>query len=254
MAEPAEDDRLLTAFLDGELPLDEMDGVAKRLASEPELTARLAALRTAGDILPSAFSVALSEAPRTNMSAKLALATKVAAPRRVHENWRAAAAAAVLAFLAGLAASHFFSRVGSPETESWRQSVAEYMSLYTSASFPTQDEATLRSELSALSKSVGVNLSPSDLRYGSFALRNGTLLQFEGAPLVQIGYVADGKPAAYCIIRNGEPDAAPTRTHLGDFNVVSWAKGGRGFMVLSAASADQLDAFAQSLREHTAVN
>jgi anti-sigma factor RsiW len=252
MADPAED-ALLTAYLDGELSPDEVAAVASRLANEAGLRARLEELREGEVALRSAFTGALSEAPREAMTARLARATRRRAPAWVPEHWRRAAAVAILAFMAGLAVSRFLYS-GPPETESWRQSVAEYMALYTPASFAPRDEATLRDELAALSKSIGVELSQENLSVGALAPRGGVLLQFNGAPLVQIGYVLDDAPAAFCIIRNGEPDAAPKRRRLGDFNVVSWAKAGRGFMVLSAVRAGRLDDLAGPLQDRFAFN
>jgi anti-sigma factor RsiW len=255
MADPAEDDLLLTAFLDGELSPDERQAMATRLASDPSLRARLEELRQGEVILQSAWGAALAAAPQANMAARLTMATKKSAARRqLPGNWLRAAAIAAVAFIAGVAASRLPPPAESPEQESWRDSVAEYMQLYTAASFPQRDEATLRSELSALSQSVGVDLSDSNLRYGPFAPRSGVLLQFKGAPLAQIGYVADGEPAAFCIIRDGEPDAPLTRGRLGGFNVISWAKSGRGFMFVSAAPAERLDEFARSLHDRTAIN
>jgi anti-sigma factor RsiW len=72
MAEPTEDDLLLTAFLDGELPRDEQEAVATRMTSEPKLRARLEELRRGQVILQSALVAVLAEAPRANMTAKLA--------------------------------------------------------------------------------------------------------------------------------------------------------------------------------------
>ncbi len=254
MADPVEDDLLLTAFLDGELPPDEHGALTARLLSEPQLRARLEELRGGGAVLRAGLDAALGEAPKANMAAKLARTPKSRNRPGYWGRWARAAAIAAIAFVAGFVASRVLSPASSPEEESWRDSVAEYMSLYTSASFAPRDPEMLRSELDALSRSVGVDLSESNLRHGPIAPRSGILLQFHGAPLAQIGYVIDGQPAAFCIIRDGEPDAAPTRARVGDFSVVSWAKSGRGFMVLSAAPADRIADLARSLQDRATVN
>ncbi|HXT09811.1 MAG TPA: hypothetical protein VN715_23130 [Roseiarcus sp.] len=249
MADPVED-TLLTAFLDGELSANEVEAVAGRLSNEPALRARLEVLQAGEVVLRSAFAVALGQARRDNMAAKMAHTTKKAA---IAMNWRRAAALAAIAFVAGLGASRVLTP-HSREAENWRQSVAEYMTLYTPATFAPRDEASLRSELAVLSNSVGVDLSAPNLRLGSLTPRSGVLLQFQGAPLAQIGYVVDGAPTAFCVIRDGEPDAPQARARLGAFNVVSWAKAGRGFMLVSTAAPERLDGLARSLRDQVAVN
>jgi hypothetical protein len=66
-----DDDTLLSAWLDGELPADQADAVTERLAAEPELAARLQALRAADTRFASAYASLADEPVPAHIAALL---------------------------------------------------------------------------------------------------------------------------------------------------------------------------------------
>jgi anti-sigma factor RsiW len=257
VATSEDDDRKLTAYLDGELDEAERAALDARLASDPSLRARLEALRAAADRTRLAFAALLETAPVASMRSRLDLAL-AAAPARAGAPWRQrvgaiAAAAAIVAFAAGLGAGRWSvgSGEGLAESDDWRQAVAEYMALYTPESFGEAASPRLGDELASLSRRLGAPLDVDRLKIDDLSLRRVELLQYDGAPLGQIGYLDGATPVAFCILRDGEPDAAFATSSRDGFAVASWAQGGRGFMLIGKIPVDRLTALARSLKEKT---
>lgn len=252
MATNEDDDRLLVAWLDGELDETERRALDARFAVEPALAARLAALRDATAEVRRAFDALLAAAPLDRLRPGLGAHAAPAPARRVspHALRSAAAAAAVaIVFVVGLAVGRWSSAPSAEEN--WRASVAEYMALYTPQSFGEGVSPTLADELATLSQRLGAPLDAERLRLDGLSLRRAELLQYEGAPLGQIGYLDGATPVAFCITRDGEPDTPlATTTHDG-FAVAAWAKGGRGFMLIGKIPPERLSAFARELQGRT---
>ena len=257
MATSEDDDRQLTAYLDGELDAAERAALDARLGADPTLRARLDALRAAADRTRLAFATLLETAPLADMRTRLEGAL-AASPARSAPPWRRrvaaiAAAAALVAFAAGLGAGRWSvgSGDGLAERDDWRQAVVEYMALYTPESFGEAASPRLGDELASLSRRLEAPLDADRLKVGGLSPRRAELLQYDGAPLGQIGYLDGATPVAFCILHDGEPDAALATSSRGGFAVASWAKGGRGFMLVGKIPIERLTALARSLKEQT---
>jgi anti-sigma factor RsiW len=256
VATSEDDDRKLTAYLDGELNEPKRAALDARLASDPSLRARLEALRAAGDRTRLAFAALLETAPVAGMRSRLDAAL-AAAPARAGAPWRqrvgAIAAAAIVAFAVGLGAGRWSVGSGGrlAERDNWRQAVTEYMALYTPESFGEAASPRLGDELASLSQRLGAPLDVDQLKIDDLSPRRVELLQYDGAPLGQIGYLDGATPVAFCILRDGEPDAALATSSRGGFAVASWAQGGRGFMLIGKIPVERLTALARSLKEKT---
>jgi anti-sigma factor RsiW len=246
MNEPDEDDLRLVALLDDELDEAEAAGLRARLAEDPALQQRLERLREVGPALRAAFDILLADAPVARLAARLAAPSVAASglPRL----WRAAAAlaAAALIFAGGFLAA----RWAAPE-ESWRQSVAEYMELYTSETFGAAASPNLRGDLASIGERLGLALDPDRLSVGELQPRRAQMLQFDGAPLAQIGYVDGAIPLAFCVIRDNEKDAPISLASKQGLMTASWAKGGRGYMLIGDLPADRIGPLARALQERT---
>ena len=257
MATSEDDDRRLTAYLDGELDKAERAALDAQLMDDPILRARLDALRAAADRTRLAFATLLETAPVAEMRTRLNAAL-VGSPTRAAPPWRQrvaaiAAAAAIVTFAAGLGAGRWSvgSGGGLAERDDWRQAVVEYMALYTPESFGEAVSPRLGDELASLSRRLGAPLDVDRLKVDDLSPRRAELLQYDGAPLGQIGYLDGATPVAFCILRDGEPDAALATSSRGGFAVASWAQGGRGFMLIGKIPVDRLTALARSLKEKT---
>jgi anti-sigma factor RsiW len=246
MMTPDEDDLRLVALLDNELDEAEAARLRGRLAAEPALAARLEQLRQAGAPLRAAFDTLLADAPVARLAARSK--ARPAAPAARPWMWRAAAAvvAAALIFGAGFLAA----RLAQPN-EDWRQAVAEYMELYTAESFGAAPSPTVRADLGAIGGRLGLALDPDRLSVGELQPRRAQMLQFDGAPLAQIGYVEGAIPLAFCVIKNGEKDAPLSVVNRGSFATASWGKGGWGFMLIGDLPADRIGALARALQQRT---
>jgi anti-sigma factor RsiW len=257
VATSEDDDRKLTAYLDGELDEAERAALDARLGADPPLRARLEALRAAADRTRLAFATLLETAPladiRTRLNAALTGSPARAAPPGRQRVAAIAAAAAIVAFAAGLGAGRWSvgSGGGLAERDDWRQAVVEYMALYTPESFGAAVSPRLGDELASLSRRLEAPLDVDRLKVDDLSPRRAELLQYDGAPLGQIGYLDGATPVAFCILRDGEPDAALATSTRGGFAVASWAQGGRGFMLIGKIPVERLTALARSLKEKT---
>jgi anti-sigma factor RsiW len=255
-----QDDRELTAYLDGELDDVERAALDQRLINDPALRARLESLRPAAERTRLAFAALLDTAPIAEMRTRLDAA--LAAPRAptpAPPSWRRrvaaiAAAAAIVAFGAGLTAGRLSVGSGDifAQRDDWRQSVVKYMALYTPESFGEAVSPRLNEELASLSQRLEAPLDVDRLKVDDLSPRRAELLQYDGAPLGQIGYLDGATPVAFCILRDGEPDAAFETSSRGGFAMASWAQGGRGFMLIGKIPLDRLTTLARSLKEKAA--
>jgi len=257
VATSEDDDRKLTAYLDGELDEVERAALDARLATDATLRARLAALRAAADHTRAAFAALLETAPLADMRTRLDAAL-AALPARAAPPWRQraaaiAAAVAIVAFAAGLSAGRWSASPGDDvaDRDDWRRAVVEYMALYTPESFGEAVSPQLGEELASLSRRLDAPLDVDRLKIDDFSPRRAELLQYDGAPLGQIGYLDGATPVAFCILRDGEPDAALATSSQGGFAVASWARGGRGFMLIGKIPIERLTTLARSLKEKT---
>jgi anti-sigma factor RsiW len=259
-----DEDALLVAFIDGELDESARAALEARFVAAPDLRERLIRLREGDRPFALAFKALLDEAPAQRLQASLAVLIepeqrrqtpirKSLAPRA----GRLAAAAAVILFCVGIVVGHYGPSwsVRSPEIaapagerdDDWRQAVAEYMRLYTLDTFATEP-ASQKKELAALSAKIDLALTPERVALPNLQFRGAQIFGFQSAPLVQLGYVdpATG-PVLFCIIRNSEADAAMKAETRGGFAVASWARAGRGYMLIGRLPVNQMAELAVSL-------
>jgi anti-sigma factor RsiW len=260
-------DEELVAYLDGELPAHERTRLAQRIAADHDLQRRLILLSSGNRPFREAFGSLLDQAPRARLETMLAglpmpdQKASGTAPRR--RGWGVgmrAIAASLLLFLAGFGAGWFmptFSRfledeiaTESASDEDWRQTVAEYLTLYTSetlASIP--DNAAVREqEVATVGAKIGMALSPQKLALPALTLKRAQLLEYDRKPLGQITYLdPQSGPVALCIIADDGPDADQQTEQRQGFNIVYWSRGSRNFMLLGRVPQPRLKELANDL-------
>ena len=177
MATSEDDDRKLTAYLDGELDEVERAALDAQLATDATLRARLDALRAAADHTRAAFAALLETAPLADMRTRLDAAL-AALPARAAPPWRQraaaiAAAVAIVAFAAGLSAGRWSASPGDDvaDRDDWRRAVVEYMALYTPESFGEAVSPQLGEELASLSRRLDAPLDVDRLKIDDFSPR-----------------------------------------------------------------------------------
>jgi anti-sigma factor RsiW len=256
-----DDEAELVAFIDGRLDNSAVDAFEARLAREVGLRDRLTQLQAGDRPFAVAFQALLDEAPVERLSASLGALSdrqrvdKALGPPSSLRVSRIAAAAIIL-FCLGIVGGRYGpawlfppSEIAAPESdrEDWRQAVAEYMGLYTSDTFAAGTGAQ-QDELATLGAKLGVALTPERIALASLQFRSAQIFNYEGAPLGQLAYIdpATG-PVLFCIIHNAEPDAPMKPGKRGGFSVTSWARAGRGYMLIGRLPANQMIALADSL-------
>jgi anti-sigma factor RsiW len=259
-----DEDAQLVAFIDGELDEPARASLKARLAIDPVLRERLTRLQEGGRPFAAAFEALLDEAPVGRLEAALAahIQRQERPPMSVRNSLttraaRLAAAAAVVVFCAGVAIGRYGPSwyAGSVESaapagdqdEDWRQAVAEYMTLYTPDTFATEP-ASQEKALAALGAKIGLSLTPERVALGNLQFKGAQIFAFRGAPLGQLAYV-DPKtgPVLFCIMRDSEPDAAMKAESRGEFAVVSWARSGRGYMLIGRLPVNEVAELADTL-------
>ncbi|HVY20623.1 MAG TPA: hypothetical protein VHA70_11190 [Bauldia sp.] len=257
MADSADNDALLTAYLDGELDAAERGALEKRLLAEPSLKVRLDQLGRGGRPFGPAYDALLSAAPEARMQAMLAdlVAKHGAGRQRAARSWWSfpAIAAAVAIFIAGGLAGYGVPLLThkAPDQPGWRQVVAEYQGLTTSDTLAAivDNAPAMSQELATIGTKLAIDLSPDKLSLPDAALKRAQLFQFRGRPLVQLAYLAqqDG-PMALCIIANGRPDEPAAFEMREGYNIVFWTDNGRGYMLIGKQPRAALEAYASDLQ------
>ena len=230
-------DEELVAFLDGELPEQDMAAITDALSQDTLLQERLGALDVPMKAMRDGADAMLSAAP--------AFPDTLIA-KKPNDRMRLAGMIAVLGIGLGVAATVWPS--GQP---SWIAAVANYQSLYVAQTLDRSEPIDQReANLLALSDDIGLDISPlSDI--DDIDYRRAQLLGFDGQPLVQIAYLDNQVPIAICITFVDGPDQSESEgTHFG-LSTVSWQKDGRGFLVIGGNDTDLLRKIAGQVQDAT---
>ena len=258
----ADDDPELVAFIDGRLEEGASHALEARLAADPGLRERLALLQAGGRAFAPAFEALLDQAPIERLQASLAAldqGEREDKPLRASSAFRASrfgVAAAIVLFCAGIVAGRYIPHLPNPSSqmasadgqhEDWRQAVAEYMGLYTPDTFAAKS-ASHEDELAALGAKIDMALTPERIALANLQFKGAQIFSYDGAPLGQLGYIdpATG-PVLFCIIRDSEADAPMKAETREGFAVASWARGGRGYMLIGRLPVNQMAELANSL-------
>jgi anti-sigma factor RsiW len=244
-------DATLTAYLDGELDAAARDATEARIADDDAVRARLALLRR-GRPPTAPFDLVTDMAPVEKLEAMLDAAA-VPAPRRGSFGALRAIAAGIL-LLAGIGIGYAVARFTAPtevaETANWRTVVADYVALYTPETFALApaDPAAYAPRLEVVGDGLGIDLTPESVALPGLDLKGAILFHYDGKPLGQVSYLSsEYGPVAFCIIRNGRPDAPPAFEERRGLNVVFWNTGGLGYLVIGTVPRETLETMADSL-------
>jgi len=267
--ESAVDSQLL-AYVDGALSPIERQALDARLTSDPGLKERVDALAAGGRPFAEAYDLLLRNVPHERLTAALDRARATFAAGRAEKRasaarrWLRPMAAALAVFLAGsavgLGVGHFVldAKVGDQSATGdggWRDTVAEYLTLYTRdtlANLP-DDPSVREAELKSVGDKLAVPLSVDKVALDGLLLKRSQLYNLDGQPLAQIAYLGpeDG-PVAFCIIAKDDGDRPPTFEERQGKNIVYWSKAGHAFMLIGNLSRSALETLAASLAARVA--
>lgn len=238
-------DEDLTAYLDGALGKEARAELARAVAGDPALKARLEALAIQEGEIRDAFDALLSTAPDMPAPDMPVMAARPAGRGWPGFSGMAAAAAAVLVLGIALGAFVMPRGQGGPD---WKMAVANYQALYVAETLRGAPGGDAEARLAALSATLGRELAGAEKAEG-LAYRRAQMLGFEGAPLVQIAYFGPGEvPFAFCITRVEGAAYAPRAEMLAGQAAAHWVEGGFGFLVIGGADLGTAARLAEDLR------
>ncbi|SRR6266540_3798553 len=245
---PVTDDEL-HAYVDGELPADRRKAVEAWLATHPEDAARVAAWRAHSDLI----RVRYGGIARSPVPARLDLDRLARAERK----WTWLAAAAVLlAFIAGGAAGWFgretFEGTAAPAARTVTAEAIEAHKLYIAeVRHPIEVPAEASHLVPWLSRRVGSTLRAPDLATFGLKLMGGRLLPWQpGKPAALFMYEsASGERYTLYCARMAGPETSLHYNVAGQVAAVYWGDGEVGFVVSGPADRDRLLKIGQAAYE-----
>ncbi|CAI1038493.1 anti-sigma factor family protein [Serratia proteamaculans] len=244
-------DELLVAYLDNQLDPQQRQLLEQRLGGEPALAERLSLLARSNLPFKQAFEPLLDEAPVQRLRAEGPLT----APAMQHGVSRRGLIAAAVGFLAlGIAGDRAYLQLSQPE-ENWRSLVAQYMALYTPETLAGYDDTAtqIAHQLQQTGERLGIALSAPKLILSGAELKNARVLAYDDRRIAQLTWQdAQYGALALCIIQqSGKPLPAESERRQG-MNVVYWADGRHGFMLIGHNPAPDLAALAGRLQHSLA--
>lgn len=236
-------DELLVAWLDNELNPAERAEVELRLSYDSYLIERLAFIERSNLPFKKAFEPLLHATPQKQLKTHLHASKPVTFTRRS----LIAAAAGFLAL--GVMGDRIFVHFAQPE-ESWRELVAQYMTLYTPETLgETPTAQALEAQLQSTGKQLGITLVNANLALPGATLKNARVLAYDEQRIAQITWLDKAcGPLALCIISKTGKVAAPQSEQRLGMNIVYWATPNHQFMVIGHNPAAQMSEFAERLR------
>ncbi|MBY2942137.1 MULTISPECIES: anti-sigma factor family protein [Rhizobium] len=255
---PSDED--LTAFIDGELTVEEAARV-EAMVNEDEATAeRLEFLARANLPFEQAFAPLLAEAPRQKLEAMLAAipAQQSARPASTpaFATRRRFLGALAASLVAGIAVDRAVIGIGrglsaKDENSEWRAVVADYISLYTAETLagPVPGREDQAAQLAGLDEKLGLSLSPEAVSLPGIDFKRAQLLQYDGKALAQIAYLdPETGPMALCIVKSDKGPKPPDLESRKGMNVVYWSNATHAFMLIGRIPVDRVQELAENAR------
>lgn len=251
-------DEQLTAFLDGELPQQEMARIEALANEDEEVAARIEFLANGSMPFREAFAPLLDEAPKQKLDAMLAAIPAPAAAAKTERSaitrrdlFGALAASLAVGIIADRAYLGIGRNLGRDEGSEWRSVVAEYIALYTpdtlAGPVPPADVQT--AQLARVDSKLGLNLSPEAVALPGVDFKRAQLLEYDDQPLAQIAYLdPETGPMALCIVRSGKGAKEPDIEGRKGMNVIYWSTATHAFMLIGHAPVDRMREIADAVR------
>ncbi|MDW5502652.1 transcriptional regulator [Pseudomonas lundensis] len=244
-------DELLVAYLDNQLDPQQRRLLEQRLVGEPALAERLSLLECSNLPFKQAFAPLLDEAPVKRLRAEGPLTARTPQPGVSRRSLIAAA----VGFLAlGIAGDRAYLQFSQPE-DNWRGLVAQYMALYTPETLAGFDDSAIQiaHQLQQTGDRLGIALSAPKLMLNGAELKNARVLAYDDRRIAQLTWLdAQYGALALCIVQQpGKPQPAESERRQG-MNVVYWADGSHGFMLIGHNPAREMSGLAQRLQRSLA--
>jgi anti-sigma factor RsiW len=128
-------------------------------------------------------------------------------------------------------------------SSNWRDAVAQYHALYGTATTaglnPQTDE--ISQQLALVSRALGVSLAGVDSTVPGLSFKRAQVLDFEGAPLIQIVFeTADKVPVAFCLKRSRDAARPASFDPQHGLALASWIRNGIDELVVARLPQEQI--------------
>jgi anti-sigma factor RsiW len=228
----------LSAYIDGELPPDEMAAIKARLDAEPALQAELQLLRQANDAGVMDFAALLQDPVPLSLvrgisQTKPGTGAAVPPPRGLPV-W-ASIAAGLFLFAVGGTGGYFLS---SPDpSRDWVAELTEYHTVYAAqvrhlVEVPASEADHIQKWLGT---EVGVQATIPDLTAQGLTFEGGRLLVAAGKPVGQLMYRdAAGTVVALCFSASDSPPGADAEKRtLNGLDTIIWNATGARYILIA---------------------
>ncbi|WP_337268848.1 anti-sigma factor family protein [Oryzifoliimicrobium ureilyticus] len=254
-------DEILTAFIDGELSVDDEREVLALIESDPRVAERVELLTRANLDFKGAFEPLLNAAPLTSLQGELnALSIpepEAVAPMRDGGIGRRGLFGLMAASIAaGVITDRFLLAVLSEErheeSAQWRAAVAQYMALYTPDTLGplSPDRGALEAELAVVNDRLGLQLKPETVALPDAQFQLALVLAYDRRPLAQLLYRdRQGDPLALCIMSAAARAQPVQNERRQGLNIAYWSGRNHSAMLIGHLSTNDLSHLAGGLQD-----
>ncbi len=239
----------LSAYMDGELSLNDASGVETLLANDPDAQAILDALMLADALAIEQFQTQLND-PVPFALAQDIKAAEISGPFAPHRPIWGTLAASLVVFAMGGAGGYAINGQSAPAPDRWLADIADYHAIYASQDRHLVEVGADRASYieAWLGNTVGTTFTIPDLSSFGMTFEGGRLLVANGKPVAQLMYrQPNGAVIALCLQRSntapGETLEFKTQT-INGFDFVSWTTDGADYVVIGPGGQPDLGAIA----------
>ena len=250
-----ENEEMLSAYLDGELPEAEAREIERALENDPALQAELEALMAADALAQEAFAEILSEPVPAALAAAVrdapeGGAANVQEPPSIR---RYLTAASVVVALGLGGAGGYFTGLsqGTPVAAApgWLVDIADYHRVYASQQRHLVEVGANEADhiQTWLTNTVGAEIRIPNLAEHGLTFQGARLLVAAGKPVAQLMFTDDEmRVVALCLIQTDTPREGVATQTIGAFDMVSWGGRDANFVVVGDEGRVDLPAIAET--------
>jgi anti-sigma factor RsiW len=251
-------DAELVAFVDNRLSPERREAIVSLARQDSAIASRIAVLTDGTPMLGEAFRPLLTGMPpeleeRLRQKTREPDALWESTAARPTRRWFTMGIATAASFVIGGLAGGLFMQRRSASSD-WREAVAQYHALYgmatTAGLNPSPED--ISQQLSAVSQALGRPLPRIAETLASLNFKRAQVLEFEGAPLIQIVFeTADKVPVAFCLKRSRDTVRPPSVGMQQGLALASWTRDGVDELIVARLPPPQILELAQRLAWRT---
>lgn len=249
----------LSAYLDGELPIDEARALESALAEDPSLQAELEALIAVDSSVQDAFEHMLKSPVPIDLAQSISNASIQPAANATRPptafGWLTALAVAV-ALCVGGSVGYLREVSQSPQIASttpiWIADIASYHAVYAEQKRHLVEVGPDQADHieTWLSATIGAQVTIPDLQENGLTFAGGRLLVAAGKPVAQLMYLdADARVVALCLIQSDTPKTTVRTQTIDAFDIVTWGGEDANFVLIGDQGRTDLTDIAKSAAE-----